>query len=115
MGDDVHPRRVEPDEERLLVGARLVDKLKREVEDFVVDRLHPLGPEFAGILDLLFADLAPPRLFGRIVDVGRPRVDHIARADDVLECRRVVAMRRVLHRVQMVEVAKELVEAVHRR
>ena len=32
------------------------------VEDLVVDRLHALGIERAGVLDLLLADLAPARL-----------------------------------------------------
>ena len=115
MRHDVHARRVEPHEERLLVGARLVDELQRVVEDFVVDRLHPLGIERSGILDPLLADLAPARLLGRIVAVRRPGVDHVARTDHVLQCLWIVAMRRVLHRVQMVEVAEELVEPVHGR
>ena len=40
--------------------------------DFVVDRLHPLGVEGPGIFDPLLADLAPPRLLGRIVGVCSP-------------------------------------------
>ena len=40
--DDVHARRVEPQEERLAVGLRLVDELERVIEDLVVHRLHPL-------------------------------------------------------------------------
>ena len=51
---------------------RLVDELERVVEDLVVDRLHALGIERAGVLDLLLADLAPARLDGRVVLVGRP-------------------------------------------
>ena len=111
----MHARRVEPDEERLLVGARLVDELQRVVEDFVVDRLHPLGIERAGVLDPLLADLAPARLFGGIVAIRGPGMDHVARADHVLQRLRIVPMRRVLHRVQMVEVAEELIEPVHGR
>ncbi len=115
MRDDVHPRRVEPEEERLAVLLGLVDELERVVEDLVVDGLHPSsGQSVAGVLDLLLADLAPARLLGRVVRVGRPGVDHVARADLVLERRRVVGMARVLHRVQVIEVAEELVEAVHR-
>ena len=114
MGDDVHPRRVEPDEERLVVALRLVDELERVVEDLVVHRLHPLGVERAGVLDLLLADLAPARLFGRVVLVGRPAMDHVARADLVLQLGRVGVEGRVLHRVEVVEVAEELVEPVDR-
>ena len=42
-------------------------------------------------------------------------MEHVARADLVLQLRRVVAMERVLHRVEVIEVAEELVEAMHRR
>ena len=89
--------------------------LNDEVEDLVVHGLHPFRVERAGVLDLLLADLAPARLLGRVVLVGRPGVDHVARADLVLELRRVVGMGRVLHRVQVIEVAEELVEAVDGR
>ena len=65
--------------------------------------------------DLLLADLAPARIDGRVVGVGRPGVQHVARADLVLEVLRIVGMERVLHRVEVIEVAEELVEAVHRR
>ena len=49
------------------------------------------GIERAGVLDLLLADLAPARLLGRVVRVGRPGVDHVARADLVLQLLRIVA------------------------
>ena len=54
-------------EERLAVLLGLVDELDREVADLVVDRLHPLGIERAGVFDLLLADLAPARHLGRVV------------------------------------------------
>ena len=94
---------------------RLVEELERVLEDLVVHGLHPLRIERAGVLDPLLADLAPARLHGRVVRVGRPAMDHVARPDRVLQLLRVVAVRRVLHRVEVVEVAEELVEAVHRR
>ena len=112
---DVHARRVQPDEERLFVGARLVHELRREVEDFVVDRLHALGIELASVLDLLFADLAPARHHRLVIRIGGPAMDHVARADGVLQGLRVVPMRRVLHRVEVVQVAEKFVEAVHGR
>ena len=42
-------------------------------------------------------------------------MDHVARTDVVQQILRVVGVRRVFHRVEMIEVAEELVEAVHRR
>ena len=113
--DDVHARRIEPEEERLVVGLGLVDELEREVADFVVHGFHPLGIERSGVLDLLFADLAPARIHGRVVDVGRPRMDHVARTDRVQQLLRIGGVRRIFHRVEVIEVAEEFVEAVHRR
>ena len=42
------------------------------------------------------------------------RVEQIAWPDRVLERRRVVAMKRVFHRIEVIEVAEEFVEAVQR-
>ena len=39
-------------------------------------------------------------------------MDHVARADDVQQILRIVGMRRIFHRVEVIEVAEELVEAV---
>ncbi len=99
----------------LFVGARLVEELEGVRQDLVIDRLHPLGTERAGVLDLLLSDLAPARLHGRVVHVGGPGVEHVARADRVLGRRRVVRVAGVFHRVEVVEVAEELVEAVDGR
>ena len=57
---------------------------------------------------------------GRVVLVGGPAVQHAARAELLAELRevlrgRVVRQLRLLFGVQVVEVAEELVEAVHRR
>ena len=40
---------------------------------------------------------------------------HVARTDPVLERLRVVAMRRIFHGVEVIEVSEEFVEAMHRR
>ena len=105
---EVHVRRVEPDEERgvgLVLAAHEVD---RRVAELLVAGLHPLDRERAGVLDPL-----------RPVAV-RPRPDDAARAEPLAEVRellvgRVVGMLRLLLGVEVVEVAEELVEAVHRR
>ena len=62
VGNDVHAGGVEPDEERLAVFLGLVDEIERHVANLVVHGLHALGIERAGVLDLLFADLAPSRI-----------------------------------------------------
>src|SRR5205823_14716743 len=66
----------------------------------------------AGVLDLLFTDLAPAWHLGGIIRSGRPGMDHIARANLVEQVLWVVRMRRVFHRIQVIQIAKELVEAV---
>ena len=81
MRDDVHAGRIEPAEERLVVRLGFVDELECEIANLVVDRLHPFWVKRAGVLDLLLADFAPARHFGCVIRVGRPRMNHVARAD----------------------------------
>ena len=73
--------------------------------------------ERAGVLDLLLADLAPARLDGRIVRVGRPGMHDAARPERLLEVREIllvgiVVRFRLFLGVEVVEVAVKLVEAV---
>ena len=80
-------------------------------------RFFVSGP---GVLDPLPADAPEPRLVGVVIGVGRPRVDHAARAELLVEARELLRRRPVrglglLLGVEVVEVAVELVEAVRRR
>ena len=77
----VHVRHVHPDEERLAGRVLPLDEVLRRRRRLVVDRLHALLRERAGILDPLLADASPARLLGGVVLVGRPRVDHAARPE----------------------------------
>ena len=99
----------------LLSLLRLVDELERVGEDLVVDRLHPLRDRARRRPRSSACRPCPSaaRRSGR--PCRSPSCGHVARADLVLERRRVVRVARVLHRVEVVEVAEELVEAVHRR
>ena len=119
MGAEVHVRRVEPDEERRPVGGLSLDEVEPLLEHLVVDRLHPLLVQRACVLDPLLADAAEARLLGVVVLVRRPGVDDATRSEALAEVgeivgRRPVRLLRLLLRVQVVEVAEELVEAVHR-
>jgi len=72
----------------------------------------------SGVLDPLLADATPARLVSGIVLVRRPAVQHAARPEPVAEVRevlrwRVVRCLGILLRVQVVEIAKEFIEAVH--
>src|SRR5262245_13249264 len=97
--DDVHPGWIKPEEERLAVLSCLVEELERIRQYLVVNGLHALRTEFASILYFLFSDLAPTWLVGWIIHVRSPAVDHIARTDRRLECRRIVAVAGVFHRI----------------
>ncbi len=55
MGPDVHPGRVEPDEERLVVLHLLINELVGGGVNLLVDRRHPRHVERAGVLDRLTA------------------------------------------------------------
>jgi hypothetical protein len=113
--DDVHAGRVQPEEEGLPVSLGLVDELEGEGLDFVVHGFHTLGIERAGVLDLLLADLAPARHHCGVIRIGRPTVNHVARAEGVQQLLRVTGMRGVFHRIEVVEVAEKLVEAMNGR
>ena len=120
MGSQVHMGEVHPHEER---SARLVhpfDEIGRARGDVVVDRFHPRAGQRAGILDLLLADASPARLVLAVVHIGRETVDHTARAKTLCEVGNVgrfwiVGLLRVFLRIQMIEIAIKLVEAMNGR
>ena len=117
MGVEMHVRGVEPDEEgRARLALTLHEVLGRR-NKFVVARFHALFCERPGVGDPLFSDFAPTRLFGRIVLVGRPGMDHAARSKFFAEVREILSVRVVVHfrlffGVEVIEVAEELVEPV---
>ena len=71
----------------------------------------------SAIRDGLFADAAPARIGGRVIDGGGLRVHDIARTELFPESAdlRVVALVRLFHGVEVVENSIEFVEAVHCR
>ena len=105
VGAEMHAGGVVPEEERLLRLVLLVDEFQRALRDFVVDRFHPLLRQRAGVLDGLAA-----------LAVGLA-MQHAARAEVLPELGvlRIVGVFGLFLRVEVIEVAEELVEAVHRR
>src|SRR4029079_10559586 len=75
---------------------------------------HALFRYRTRVVDLLLADFAPPRHHGLVVLVRGPAVEHAARAEVLAKLRvlRVVRHLRLFFRVQVIEIAEELVEAV---
>src|SRR5215469_16019294 len=114
MGDDVHSGRIEPQKKRFAVLSCLVGELQRVIEDLIIHCFHPVRTELTGVLDLLFADLSPSWLYCWVVRIGSPRMDHVPRSHSVPKRLRIVAMAGVLHRIEVVQITKELVETMHR-
>ena len=107
--------RIPPDEEGFALGMGLSDKLDGALGDVVVDRLHALSVQRAGVLDGLLSNAAKARVLGRIVNVRRCTVQHPTRPK-VLPKHRVlwiVGVLRLLLRVKVVKVAVKLVKAVN--
>ena len=98
VGPEVHGRRVVPHKERFFRRVRLVDEAQRVCRHFVVDGFHPLLRQRPGVLDASV----------------RKAVDHPTRAKPLLELRvlRVIGILGLFFGIEVVEVAKELVETV---
>ena len=94
-----------------------VDEVERAGEELLVHGLHALARERTGVVDGLLADAAEARILRRIVAIGRLALQHAARAElgAELGVLRIVGVLRLLLGIEVVEVAEELVEAVHRR
>ena len=98
-----------------------LDVVDGGVGDVVVDGLHPLRGQRAGVLDGLLADRAELRVvgFGRHL-VGGLALQHAARQRQFVQPRELVLVRVVellgfLLGVEVIQVAEELVEPVHGR
>lgn len=71
-----------------------------------------MGRKRTLVCDLLFPHLAPAGIDRRVVCVGRKGVQDIARANLVQQILRIVRVEGILHRIEVIEIAKEFVEAV---
>ena len=79
---------VHPDEERLVVRSGLGHKVDRRLGDHLIKGGHVVfdsgpgaGRQRTLIHNFLLADLAPARLLCRVVDIRRPAVNQVARAN----------------------------------
>ena len=114
----VHVGGVHPDEERRVGIVCPTNEVLAGVGEFLVDGFHALLGQRPGVLDALLAAGAAPAVFGVVELVGRPGVDDPARPQLLVEQRELVLRRPVrvlwlLLCVEVVQVAEELVEAVH--
>ena len=115
VGAEVHVREVHPDKGWLAGLVLPLNEVHRTGSDVVIDRLHPLLGQRAGVLAHLLADLAEARIHRRIVHSRGLAIQHAARAELRAERRvfRVVGQFRLFFGVQVVQIAVELVEAVY--
>src|SRR5262249_46559026 len=81
------------------------------------DRLHSFFGQRTRVFDRLLADAAPTRLFGRIIGVSGLASQHTTRTDSLPHggILRIKEILRILLRVEMIEIAVELVKTMHRR
>ena len=117
MRPHVHARRIEVAEPRRICLVLAVDEIHRRADKLLVHRLHALGVERAGIFDHLLADAPVGRIDGRIVGIAGLAFENAARSELGPELRvlGVVRILRLFLGVEMVEIAEELVEAMHGR
>ena len=117
MREHVHARRVEVTQPRHVLLGLPLHEVERGGQELLVHRLHPLPGERTGVLDSLLADLAEHRIDGRIVLVGRFALEDAARPELLSEIRvlRVVGVFGLFLGVQVIQIAEELIEAMHRR
>ncbi len=113
----MHARGIEVDEPRPILLGLAVDEVDSGSEKLLVHRFHTLGVESAGILDDLLADLAVGWINGRIVLIARFCLEHAPWAKLGAEARvfRIIYVLRLFLGVEVIEIAEELIEAVHRR
>src|SRR4051812_35342374 len=115
----MHVRGVDPREPRPAGVVLATDEVFSSSDEFVVARFHALLRQWSGVLDALLADPTPTRLLRRIVLLGGPAVQHAARTEALAEVRKVLGRRvigqlRLLLGIEVIQVAKELVEAMDR-
>ena len=101
----------------LLVAVRLVHESERGVDEFLVDGLHPLLRERPGVFAFLLAPGSKARIVAGRVGRRRDAFHDTARTELRPEGRvlRIVRVFRLVLGVEVIEIAEELVEAVHGR
>src|SRR5262245_5337011 len=117
MRPHMHARRVEIAEPRAPLLGLALHEVDRTGQELLVDRLHALGVQGTCVLDDLLAH-APEGFIDRIVVlVNCPAFQHPARTEffATVGILWIVRILRLLLGVQMVQVAEEFVETVHRR
>src|SRR5262249_36015785 len=117
MRPHMHARRVEIAEPRLPLLGLAFQEVPRALQELLVDRLHALGIQGSGVFYDLLANSSESFIDRVVVFVSRPTFQHSARTELFAKIRVlwIVRILRLFLGVKMVQVAEELIEAVHRR
>ena len=117
MGVEVHARGRQPGKPGRAGFRVAFDEVHGAADELLVGGLHALLGQRTGVLALLHAHRAEARIIDVARGVGGLAVEHAARTELGTELRvlRVVRVLRLFLCIQVIEVAIELVEAMHRR
>src|SRR6476619_5035702 len=120
MGPKVHVGGVEPAKEGFPSGVLALDEILGCGAELVVAGFHALLGERSVIIDLLPHNFSETRIDRRIVLIGRVAAQNPARSEPLAEVRkilftRVVGQFRLFFRIEVIQIAEELIESVDRR
>ena len=112
---EMHARGGDPGEPGFPGRMVLLDELGAAVEELLVGRLHAFLGQRPGVDAILLAHRAEARVGLATVGIGRNAIEQAARAELRAEGRilRIIGVFRLFLGVEVIEVAVELVEAVH--
>ena len=113
----MHAAWIEPSKERLLVPIGAVDEVERRVKKLLVHRFHALLVEWAGVLAVLLAPFAEAGIFPRGLGgaCGAPHYTTRTKLEFELGVLGVIGVLRLVLGVEVIKIAKELIEAVDGR
>src|SRR5262249_14784112 len=113
----VHVREIHPNQERFVGVLLPPNEINGAVRDVVIDRYHALLGQGASVRTDLFSDFSEARIDRGVVFVRRLAVQDAARPILPAELRvlRIVRQLWLFFGVQVVEVAIELIKAMHGR
>ena len=116
VGSEMHGCRVEPQKERLTRLVALVDEAESSFGNLIVNRFHAFLGQGTSVLDRLLAYPAKTGIDGWIILVGGGAVHDPSRPEFLEKTRifGIVDVFRFLFRVQVIEVAEELVKSMRR-
>src|SRR5262245_60967912 len=105
-------------QKKRLFGLRLTpNEIDCRIAGFVVDGFHALFGKRSGVLDSLLPNLSEARVDGLILLIGGHTFEHPAWAEFSLERRifGIVGPLGLFFGIQMIKVAEELIQPMHRR